>query len=106
MDKKVTAIGQISWEEAENSHLRQNDDFGDFVRVVKEVSQLMNEAVSYREKSALSQRDMAKRLELKQPAVARMESLRSIPRLDTFIRYLNALQLTIKVIPCDISDEE
>lgn len=46
----------------------------------------MNSFVKERENKHLSQRDLAELLDWKQPALARMERLEVIPRLDTFLK--------------------
>lgn len=50
------------------------------------ISSLINSFVNQRESKGLSQRDLADRLGWKQPALARMERLEVIPRLDTFLK--------------------
>lgn len=46
----------------------------------------------------LSQRDLAALPGIKQPAIARLETLGSIPKLDTLIKVLNALDLKIDLV--------
>ena len=43
----------------------------------------------------MSQRELAKKTCIKQPMIARIEKLESIPRLDTLIKILDALDLNI-----------
>ncbi len=55
------------------------------------ISSLMNAFVKERTSKGLSQRDLADLLNWKQPALARMERLEVIPRLDTFLKAVNKL---------------
>lgn len=70
-----------------------NENFAsssDYAREIQElsykISELMDSLVKERENKHLSQRDLAKLLNWKQPALARMERLEVIPRLDTFLK--------------------
>ena len=50
-----------------------------------------------RVKSGLTQRQLAEKCEIKQSAIARMESLQAIPRLDTMIKIARSLNVKIAV---------
>jgi len=60
---------------------------------------LIGKMVAAREKSGLSQRDLARLSGVKQPAIARMENLRATPQIDTLMRVLNPLGYTIEIVP-------
>ena len=60
---------------------------------------LIGKMVAAREKSGLSQRDLARLSGVKQPAIARMESLRATPQIDTLLKVLNPLGYTIEIVP-------
>ena len=49
---------------------------------------LIGKMIEAREKQGLTQRDLAKISGVKQPAIARIESLRSTPQLDTLLKVL------------------
>ena len=55
--------------------------------------------VMYRIEAGITQREMAKRLEVKQPALARWEAGETMPTLDTLFRVAKALQLDFSVTP-------
>lgn len=67
-------------------------------RILYEAS-LIGKMVAAREKSGLSQRDLARLSGVKQPAIARMESLRAVPQIDTLLKVLNPLGYTIEIVP-------
>ena len=55
--------------------------------------------IEAREKQGLTQRDLAKISGVKQPAIARIESLRSTPQLDTLLKVLIPLGYSLEIIP-------
>lgn len=66
------------------------------------ISNLVSVIIKRRIEMGLSQRDLAALTGIKQPAIARFETLGSIPKLDTLIKILKALGIKIDLIP----DEE
>lgn len=62
------------------------------------ISKLVTEVIERRIELGLSQRDLATISGVKQPAIARFETLGTIPRLDTLIKILKALGLKINII--------
>ena len=61
--------------------------------------EIIKATVEARKKSNLSQRDLSKISGIKQPAIARIESLRGSPRLATIMKILNSMGYTLKVVP-------
>lgn len=59
--------------------------------ILDRVERLVDELVAERKRQNLSQRDLAKLSGLKQEAIARMETMQAIPRLDTFMKAATAL---------------
>ena len=60
---------------------------------------LIGKMIEAREKQGLTQRDLAKISGVKQPAIARKESLRSTPQLDTLLKVLIPLGYSLEIIP-------
>lgn len=60
---------------------------------------LIGKMIEAREAKGLSQRELAELSGVKQPAIARMESMKSIPRLDTLIKVLVSLGYTLDIVP-------
>ena len=52
----------------------------------------------------MTQRDLAEASGLKQPAIARIESHRSVPRVDTLLKLLVPLGYTLKIVPLEGSE--
>lgn len=63
------------------------------------MSYIISTAIKRRNDLNLSQRDLADRSGLKQSAIARIEKLNSVPRIDTLIRILRCLDLEILLVP-------
>ena len=63
---------------------------------LKAVGQRIKEA---REAKGLSQRELAELSGVKQPAIARMESMKSTPQIDTLIKVLIPLGYTLEIVP-------
>lgn len=58
---------------------------------------LIGKVIEARESQGLSQRDLAELSGIKQPAIARMESMKSIPKIDTLFKILAPLGYTISI---------
>ena len=59
---------------------------------------LIADIIKRREDMKLTQRDLAERTGLKQSAIARLESLDSIPRIETLYKILNSLDLKLQIV--------
>ncbi len=62
---------------------------------------LIGKIIEAREEKGLSQRELAELSGVKQPAIARLESGMTIPRIDTLIRLLVPLGKTIAIVPIE-----
>ncbi|MFI3207383.1 MAG: helix-turn-helix transcriptional regulator [Clostridia bacterium] len=62
-------------------------------------AELIGKVVEAREKQGLSQRDLAEICGMKQPAIARLESMRSTPQIDTLFKVLGHLGYTLSIVP-------
>lgn len=80
-----------AWNELENESEETKQDF----IVAGEISRIIVELINIRNERGYTQRQLAMICGIKQAAIARMESLRTIPRLDTVIRVANALGVVI-----------
>lgn len=85
----------VSWETVEKnlniSEVQQNE-------IDLEVD-LIKTLISERQKKNLSQRDLSEKTGLKQPAIARIESLKNSPKVNTLIKLLYPLGYTLKIVP-------
>ena len=60
---------------------------------------LIGKMIEAREAKGLSQRELAELSGVKQPAIARMESMKSTPQIDTLIKVLIPLGYTLEIVP-------
>ena len=63
--------------------------------------ELIRKIIEAREAKGLSQRELAALSGVKQPAIARLESMKSTPQIDTLFKLLNPLGYTISVVPIE-----
>ena len=61
--------------------------------------ELIGKMIEAREKKGYSQRELAELSGVKQPAIARIESLKSTPQLDTLLKVLAPLGYTLSITP-------
>ena len=75
-----------------------------FIREKEKINfevELIGKIIEAREAKGLSQRDLANLSGVKQPAIARLESMKTTPQIDTLFKLLNPLGYTISVVPID-----
>lgn len=60
---------------------------------------LIGKMIEAREKKGLSQRELAKLSGVKQPAIARLESMKVMPQVDTLLKILTPLGYTLSITP-------
>lgn len=60
---------------------------------------LIGKLIEARESRGLSQRELAEMSGVKQPAIARLESMRSTPQIDTLFKVLSPLGYTLSIVP-------
>lgn len=61
--------------------------------------ELIGKVIGAREERGLSQRELAQISGVKQPAIARLESMKTTPQIDTLFKILNPLGYTISIVP-------
>ena len=62
---------------------------------------LIGKMIEARERKGLSQRDLAELSGVKQPAIARLESMKSTPQIDTLLKILAPLGYTLSITPIE-----
>lgn len=60
---------------------------------------LIGKMIEAREERGLSQRELAEISGVKQPAIARLESMKATPQIDTLFKVLHPLGYTIEIVP-------
>lgn len=63
--------------------------------------ELIGKMVEAREARGLSQRELADISGVKQPAIARLESMKATPQIDTLFKVLNPLGYTLSIVAID-----
>ncbi len=66
---------------------------------------LIGKLIEAREKKGLSQRELAEMSGLKQPAIARLESLKSTPKIDTLFKILSPLGYKLDIVPISKAEQ-
>jgi ribosome-binding protein aMBF1 (putative translation factor) len=61
--------------------------------------ELIGKMIEAREKKGFSQRDLAELSGVKQPAIARLESMKATPQIDTLLKILAPLGYTLSITP-------
>lgn len=65
---------------------------------------LIDEVVTYRKQHGITQQQLAKSCGLTQSVIARMESKKATPKVDTLFRILSALDCSLALVPQNRSD--
>ena len=89
----------VTWDDYE-AFVQENDPAA--ARDMEEMhaaASIISELIAKRNALGLSQRELAKICDLPQSSVARIESLRSTPRLDTLLKLSQALNLQLTLTP-------
>lgn len=81
------------WDELKNEDEFSRNDF----ETAEELSRIIIKLVETRVENGYTQRELAQKCGIKQSAIARMESMKTIPRLDTIIRIAHALNIAISL---------
>ena len=61
--------------------------------------ELIGKVIEARNARGLSQRDLAELSGVKQPAIARLESMQATPKIDTLLKILNPLGYKLSIVP-------
>ena len=88
------AVSNITWEEVEKELFTQEEIAASDLRVA-----LINEMIKAREGQGLTQRDLEKLSGVAQPVIARMETGKTSPSIDTVLKFLVPLGMTLKIAP-------
>ena len=90
------------------------DTFSDYMNDETKVSPAERERINFeialigkmieaREEKGLSQRELAELSGIKQPAIARLESMKATPQIDTLFKVLHPLGYTIEIVPLSLN---
>lgn len=64
---------------------------------IEEMTDIVSSIIQRRQELGISQRDLAERCGIPQSSVARMETLKTTPKLDTLLKIMQALNLKFQI---------
>ena len=68
-------------------------------KIIAMEKELINTMVAIREEQGLSQAELSKKCNTKQPSIARMEKNLHSPQLNSLLKILNSLGYTLEIVP-------
>lgn len=80
-----------TWENYKAFVKNDNAEDAQEIALMETLASLLAECVHVREEKGLSQSDLAEIAGVKQSAISRMESMKSVPQVDTMLRILQPL---------------
>ena len=86
-----------SWKDYKAEYAGKSEQSAAEIAVMEELAEIISAYVSTREEKGITQSELAELAGIKQSALSRMESMKAIPQLDTMIKALKPLGLTLKI---------
>ena len=72
---------------------------GQDIEEIEALSAIVSSIIQRRSELGISQRTLAAKCNIPQSSVARIESLRTTPKLDTLLKLMHPLGLTLQAVP-------
>ena len=94
----------MTWDEYKEFVKSTDPDTSRELEEIEVEARIIGTMIEQRNELGLSQRDLASLCGIPQSSVARIESSKTMPRLDTLIKILQQLGLTLTVSPLSSSD--
>ena len=91
-----SAVSELTWAEVEKELFTPEEIEASNLRVA-----LISEMIKARQEQGLTQRDLEKLSGVAQPVIARMEKGTTSPSIDTVLKFLVPLGMTLKVAPIE-----
>ncbi len=89
----------MNWNEYKD-HIKQTDPVGkELLETAESEAAIISAMIRQRKELGISQRELAALCGIPQSSVARIETSRITPRLDTLLKILNQLGLTLCISP-------
>lgn len=85
----------LTFDEAIESIKASGEKEKQAIECADKIAQIINKIASARIEKGMTQRQLAEKSGIKQSAIARMETLQVIPRVDTLVRIANSLDIEI-----------
>ena len=86
-----------TWEDYKNHVKAINEEERRNMEEIEEISTIVSSIIKRRQELGISQRSLAERCGLPQSSIARIETLKTTPKLDTLVKLLQALDLKLQV---------
>ena len=86
-----------TWEDYKNHVKAVSEEERRNMEEIEEVSDIVSSIIRRRQELGISQRTLAERCGIPQSSVARIETLKTTPKLDTLVKLLQALNLKLQV---------
>lgn len=87
-----------TWEDYKNHVKAINEEERRNMEEIEEVSEIVSSIIQRRQELGTSQRDLAARCGIPQSSVARIETLKTTPKLDTLIKLMQARECKMKCV--------
>lgn len=87
-----------TWESYKNEVKNKKDATYNDIAEMEEMAQIVQKISSKREKLGLSQRELASMCDIPQSTVARIETFKTSPTLDTLVKITRELGLRVAVV--------
>lgn len=86
-----------TWNDYKNHVKAINEEERRNMEEIEEMTAIVSSIIKRRQELGISQRSLAERCGIPQSSVARIETLKTTPKLDTLIKLLQALDLKLQV---------
>ncbi len=96
MSKEYISPVGTDWEDFRKEFFTPEENAASDLRVA-----IIGELIKARDEKRISQKELEKLSGVKQPIIARMETGKTSPRLDTVLKVLAPLGKTLQVVPID-----
>lgn len=91
--KELKTFNQV-WQDLKTS----NDDAKETLQISDNIYELINKIILTRKAQKMSQKELAEKSGLKQPALARIESFKTLPSLTTLIKIAHSLNMVVDFV--------
>lgn len=98
-NKKISPIGEC-WDDVEKEYFTPEEIAESDVRVA-----IIGELIKARQEKGVSQKQLAEMTGVKQPAIARIERGTVSPSINTVVRMLVPLGMTLAVVPLQAAEQ-
>jgi len=89
----------MNWKEYKDQ-VKQSDPLGKkLLEEAEEEAAIISAIIKQRSELGMSQRELAALCEIPQSSVARIESRKTTPKLDTLLKLINQLGLRLSIVP-------